>query len=90
MLPATVPVNICNPNPMYWAEEGSLKLSDNPITAKKVPPGVPDAKSMISRRPEIIIADINPASVQYTINIFGVVSIFCTSITVTASLIYLN
>src|SRR6476619_3783280 len=77
MLPATVPVNICNPRPMYWAEAGSLNPSDNPITAKKVPGGVPDAASTNTNSPDIAHADIKPARVQDTINIFGV---FCHSI----------
>jgi hypothetical protein len=39
-----------------------------PITAKKVPGGVPDIRSTITSRPEIAQAEINPANEQYNIN----------------------
>jgi hypothetical protein len=39
-----------------------------PITAKKVPGGVPDMRSTITSRPEIAHAEINPANEQYNIN----------------------
>jgi hypothetical protein len=87
MLPATVPVNICNPKPMYCAETGSLNPSDNPITAKKVPGGVSDALSTITKSPEIPHADINPASVQYTMIIFGV---FCHPMQGRSGMNYIN
>jgi hypothetical protein len=72
MFPATVPVKICNAKPMYWAEIGSLNPNDSPITAKKVPGGMSDTVSTITKSPEIPHAEISPASVQYTTIIFGV------------------
>ena len=55
--------------PIYCAETGSLNPNDIPITAKKVPAGVPEITSTITRRPEIAHAPMKPARVQYSINL---------------------
>jgi len=54
--------------PMYCAEAGSLNPNDIPITAKKVPAGVPETMSTKTRRPEIAHALMKPAKEQYNIN----------------------
>jgi hypothetical protein len=54
-------------NPIYCAVNGSLNPNDIPMAAKKVPGGVPDIKSTITKRPEMAHALIKPAREQYSI-----------------------
>jgi hypothetical protein len=49
---------------MYCAVVVSVNPREIPITAKKVPGGLPDIRSTITSRPEIAQAEINPASDQ--------------------------
>lgn len=67
MLPAAVPVNTCNTKPTYCAVTGSLNPNDIPMTAKKVPAGVPEMMSTMTRSPEMAHAPIKPAIEQYGI-----------------------
>lgn len=67
MLPAAVPVNTCSTKPTYCAAAGSLNPNDIPMTAKKVPAGVPEMRSTVTRRPEMAHALIKPAIEQYSI-----------------------
>jgi hypothetical protein len=66
-LPAAVPVITYSMKPIYCAAIGSLNPSDIPMTAKKVPTGLSDILSTITRRPEIAHALIKPAREQYSI-----------------------
>lgn len=63
-LPAIVPVAMCNRRPTYGDVLESWKPKDNPITAKKVPEGVFEIKSMLNKNPDITMDASNPANVQ--------------------------
>jgi hypothetical protein len=59
--------------PMYCAKAGSLNPNDIPMTAKKVPAGVPEITSTITRRPDCPCAnETGEGAVQY--KLFLVVS----------------
>jgi hypothetical protein len=56
--------------PIYCAETGSLNPNDIPMTAKKVPAGVPEIRSTITRRPEIAHALMKPARCSTVLIVF--------------------
>lgn len=63
-LPAIVPAAICNKRPTYGDVLESWNPKENPITAKKVPEGVFEMKSMLNNNPDITMDANNPANVQ--------------------------
>ena len=52
---------------IYYLQPFPLNPNDIPMTAKKVPAGVPEMMSTITRSPEMAHADIKPAIEQYGI-----------------------